>query len=104
MFVRAFAHLFAHSLSAAAVQAQELCWPKCSLGGGHADGDMKHRELLHLRVLALLGLILAGGDLSPQSLDFLHSRIELSCLVNDETLGTWGQSLIFAPINLATTP
>ena len=32
----------------------------------------------------------------------LPQRVELSHLVVDETLGTWGQSLAFALINLTT--
>ena len=45
-----------------------------------------------------------GVGLQLQRLDFFHSGRELSHLLMDETLGTWGQSFVFAPINLATVP
>lgn len=55
------------------------------------------------RSSASLGLIGMGGSLQPQRLDFFQSWTELSYLVLDETPGTWGQSFVFAPINLAIT-
>ena len=39
----------------------------------------------------------------PQSLGLFHSETEPSHLVVDEVPGTWGQSFVFALINLATT-
>lgn len=71
------------------------------LGSKHAHGEMRHRKVLHLWVLALLGLIGMGTSLWCQSLDFFHSWTELSHLVVDETPGTGGQSSDFSPINLA---
>lgn len=35
---------------------------------------------------------------------FFHSGTELSHLVVNETLSTWGQSFIYTPINLTITP
>lgn len=64
---------------------------------------MRNGEVLHLWVLALLGLIDVGVDLWPQRQDFFQ-KVELSHLVVDEILGTWGQSFVFTPVNLATVP
>lgn len=70
------------------------------LGGGHADGEMRHKEVLHLCILALLGLTGPTASLLLQQLVFFHRWTELSHLVLDETPGTWGQSFGFVPINL----
>lgn len=62
------------------VQGQCLSWPKHSPGGGHADREMRHREVLHLWVLVLLGVVRTRADLRPQGLDFCN-RTELNHLV-----------------------
>ena len=35
-------------------------------------------------------------------MDFFHSEREVSYLVIDEIMGTWGQSFVFIPINFTT--
>ena len=54
----------------------------------------------HLWALVPLGLVGTSVAQQPQRLDFSCSEMELSCLVVDETLGTWGQYFVFAPKNL----
>ena len=70
------------------------------LGSGHADGKVRHKEVLDLWVLFLLGLVRTSAGLQPQRLDLLHNELELSHLFLDETPGTWEQSLVFVPVNL----
>ena len=61
------------------------------------------QEVLHLWVLTLLGLAGAPVGLRLQRVDFLRER-EMSHLIVDQTSDTWGQSFVFARINLTPTP
>lgn len=54
--------------------------------------------------LRLWILTLLVGTCAHQAQDLFCRKMKLSHLVVDETLGTWGQSFIFALINLAAIP
>lgn len=64
---------------------------------------MRHREVLPPCVLAHLGLTGTGVGLRPQRLAFFCSQVEPSHPVMGETSGTWGQSFVFASLNVAIT-
>lgn len=51
-----------------------------------------------------LGLVGTRASLQAQSLDFFCSKTALSYLTVDKAVGTWEQSLVFTPIDLATIP
>lgn len=51
-----------------------------------------------------LGLVGTRASLQAQKLDFFCSKRALSHLPVDETVGSWEQSFVYTPINLATTP
>lgn len=105
MLVRLHALLQSNCLGLAATgapactQVQRRSCPTCSLGSEHADGKMRHREVLPLWVLAFLGLRGTGVGLQPQRLDSFHRRVELSHPVMGETPAPWRQSFVFTPIN-----
>lgn len=72
------------------------------------DGNKDWAELLETGSEANGKAALASGLflvlVQSQRLDFFCSKSELSHLAMDETSGTWGQSTVFALINLATIP
>lgn len=104
-------------LSLAAVRAWvwQLCGRKCStahtqvlgalsLGGRRADGEMRHRDVLQLLVLASGAWWVWVWPCSPRVWTFFCRKMELSYLFVDETSDTWGQFFVFTTINFATVP
>lgn len=71
-------------------------WPKgrtpvvvqvpSSLDNRSADGEIRHKKVLHLWVLELPGLVVLSAGLQLQRLDFFHSKMELSHLVVDKSV------------------
>lgn len=99
MFVRVFCPPF--SSHGGWSPPRVLAAAPSSLGGGRADAETRHGEVLPLWILGLLGLVRAGAGLRPQRMDFC-SQMELSRRVWDETWDTQGRSFVFTSINLAT--
>lgn len=66
-----------HSSHAGLAAAAPSTGPSTALGGRPADGEMRHREALHLWALVLLGIVRTSVGLWSQRLDLNCSKRQL---------------------------